>query len=124
MGNPMTPFFPPAPALVPSIVNVACVTGSVEPVTISLTNKLTRIVKLTASNGALATNAIAIFQLPTTAPLDTYTFVGAYTGVTGNAYVLAGSTNVYGMIAPGTTRTFWWGGTGFFNSGPTDGVPY
>ena len=123
MGNPMTPFVPPAPALVASILSVACATNSITDQTISLTNKVTRIIKLTSSNGALATTAITIFTLPTTAPIDTYTIVGAYTGVTGNAYVSAGA-GADGIVPPNITRTFWWGGTGFFNSGPTSGVPF
>jgi len=123
MGNPMTPFIPPAPALVASIVSVACATISITGVTISLTNNVTRIIKLTASNGALDAGAVTVFSLPTTAPIDTYTIVGAYTGVTGNAYVSAGS-GATGLIAPNITRTFWWGGTGFFNSGPLAGVTY
>lgn len=123
MGNPMTPFIPPAPALVASIVSVACATNSISAVTISLTNNVTRIIKLTASNGALNPLAITTFDLPTTAPIDTYTIVGAYTGVTGNAYVSAGA-GAAGIVPPNITRTFWWGGTGFFNSGPTSGVPF
>jgi len=123
MGNPMTPFVPPAPALVASIVSVACATNSISAVTISLTNNVTRIIKLTASNGALNPLAITTFDLPTTAPIDTYTIVGAYAGVTGNAYVSAGA-GAAGIVPPNVTRTFWWGGTGFFNSGPTSGVPF
>jgi hypothetical protein len=124
MGNPMTPFVPPIIVPFPAIVSIACATNSITNTTVTLPNNVTRVIKLTASNGALAIGAVTTFTLPTTAPPDIYTFIGAYSGVTGNAYVYSSSTSAYPMVAPNITMTFWWSGTSFFHAGPTSGVAY
>lgn len=84
MGNPMTPFVPPAAAFNPSVVNILASTAVANNIVLTNTQALSGIFYLSGTS----TNSTAgpYIQFPTNAPAKEYVFLvdAITTGTTGN----------------------------------------
>jgi len=122
MGNPMTPFIPPAVAFVPSLITIALSTGTTTTdYQLSNTEARNDVFKLTGVMGVAGTGGVAF---PTTAPIKNYIFFGAFTG-TGHPNYIGGTVATQQfLILPGQTVAVAWDGSNVHYSTPTTVIPY
>lgn len=122
MGNPMTPFVPPAAAFVPGLITVALPTDTTtgdSPLT--YTQTLNNVFKLTGTMPAAGTTGVAF---PSTAPVKEYIFFGAFTGTQKLNYIGSISATQQFLILPGQTVAVAWDGSNVHYSTPTTVIPY
>ena len=90
MGNPMTPFVPPAAAFVPSIVKILASTADAVTFNINLTDIQAKSSVLFISGTSTNLGNGPYIFFPTNAPAQVYTLVvdAVTTGTTGNVMAL------------------------------------
>jgi len=100
MGNPMTPFVPPAATFIPSIVNILASTAVANIITLTNAQALNEVLYIsgTATNSSVG----PYIYFPTNSPAKVYTFCvdAVTTGTTGN--VMAA-----GHVGGGTVISFY-----------------
>lgn len=122
MGNPMTPFVPPAAAFVPSLITIALTTTvTTADVALSLLQSSNDVFKLTGVMGAAGNTGITF---PSTAPVKEYIFFGAFTGTGHAIYIGSLSATQQLLILPGQTVAAAWDGSNVHYSTPTTVIPY
>ena len=123
MGNPMTPFLPPAAAFVPSIIKILASTADAITFNINLTDIQAKSSVFFISGTSTNLGGGPYICLPTNAPAQVYTLVvdAVTTGTTGNVMGLGHVGGGGGVVSfyPSLVYQF-----AHFPSGPFPGNTY